>query len=115
MCLPQRGHGSDSPETEPLSDTLLADGGHYIMLPFNQSPGTSIHSFHSISQITATRSFNRVITPTTPPKESHRTNLRHANDTVNSLMKHLNEWIQLKMGPPVPIEVVQALVKNYNN
>lgn len=85
------------------------------MLPFNQSPGTSIHSFHSISQITATRSFNRVITPTTPPKESHRTNLRHANDTVNSLMKHLNEWIQLKMGPPVPIEVVQALVKNYNN
>ena len=88
MCLPQRGHGSDSPETEPLSDTLLADGGHYIMLPFNQSPGTSIHSFHSISQITATRSFNRVITPTTPPKKKKAADWHLIGCHLGNLRKH---------------------------
>lgn len=113
MCLSQRRYRSGSLETE-LHCQIQYWQTRALHRVTTESPGPSSHYFISISQIIVIRFFKRVITPP-PQKKALKTHIRSVNDTINALLKHLDECRQPRMGPPLPLQVMQGLVKNYKN
>ena len=94
-----------------LSDTILADKGT------TSCPHSISRAQQPLLYFNFTDNSNKIFQEgyNPPPKKALKTHLRSVNDTINALLKHLDECRQPRMGPPLPLQVMHGLVKNYKN